>query len=327
MDRRTFVSTASIATVAWAAPSLGIQAKEKEMLPIVDTHQHLWDLEKFKLPWLGGAPEIYKHTYMTKEYAAAAQGLNIAQAVYMEVDVDPSQQVAEAEQLIDICRSRQGVTTGAVISGRPASDAFAEYMARFKTNPIIKGVRQVLHVPETKPGYCLEPNFVRGVKVLGDMGKSYDFCMRPGELADGAKLAQQCPETRFIVDHCGNADPKAFRKSTGDAASVKPDHDVDSWKRDMSALAKHKNVMCKISGIVVRAPQGWDANDLAPIVNFCLDEFGPDRVLFGSDWPVCLATATLRQWVEALQQIISNRPAADQRKLLHDNAVRFYGLS
>ena len=85
-------------------------------------------------------------------------------------------------------------------------------------------------------------------------------------------------------------------------------------------------VMCKISGIVVQARPGWRPDDLAPVINHCLASFGPDRVMFAGDWPVCTRAATFRQWVEALQAIVRERPLQERRKLFHDNAVRFYGI-
>ena len=287
-------------------------------MPVVDTHQHLWDLTRFRLPWLQGAGPLNR-SYVTRDYLEAARGLNIVKAVYMEVDVAPEQHVAEAEHLIELCRSGAGPTVAAVIGGRPASEGFRDYIARFKGNAYIKGVRQVLH--GAPRGLCLEPRFVQGVRALGELGMSYDLCMRPGELGDGLKLVEQCPDTRFIVDHCGNADPKAFRPDGPKS------HDPDPWRRDMAALAKAKTTICKISGIVASAPKGWTPDDLAPIINHCLESFGPDRVVFGGDWPICTAGATLAQWVEALKVVIRNRPEPDQRKLLHDNAVRFYGLA
>jgi L-fuconolactonase len=174
----------------------------------------------------------------------------------------------------------------------------------------------------------LQENFVHGIRRLGELGLSFDLCLRPKELADGAKLAEQCPDTRFIVDHCGNADPKAFFR-TGDSRVVdsRIEHDADDWRRDIERLAARPNVICKISGIVARVPKQWSADELAPIVNHCLDSFGASRVVFGSDWPVCLNGAPLRDWVAALKQIIATRPTAAQRQLLYDNAVRFYGLT
>jgi predicted TIM-barrel fold metal-dependent hydrolase len=292
------------------------------MLPIVDTHQHLWDLSKFHLPWTDSAPSL-KRNFVTSDYLAATQGLNVVKAVYMEVDVEPTQQVAEAEYILDLCERADNPTVGAVISGRPASDQFAAYIQRFKGNPRIKGVRQVLHGGSTPAGYCLQPTFVKNVQLLGDLGMSFDLCLRPGELSDAVKLVDQCPGTQFILDHCGNADPYVVADMTSDGG----DHTRQQWMDDIQALAARSNVVCKISGIIARArPGDWTASDLAPTINHCLDSFGPERVVFGGDWPVCTLGAPYRSWVNALKIVIANRSEADQRKLLHDNAVRLYRL-
>lgn len=299
------------------------------MIPIIDTHQHLWDLSKFKLPWVDGSPAINR-SYLQSDYAEATAGLQVVKAVYMEVDVDPSQQVAEALYIIDQCKRPDTPTAGAVISGRPASADFAAYIGQFKGNPYIKGVRQVLHVPETPAGYCLQPTFVKNIQLLGDMGLSFDLCLRPSELRDAVKLVDQCPDTRFIVDHCGNADPNII----ADASDQLHDpanpfsHSRRQWLDDMQALANRPNVICKISGIIARViPGQWSAATLAPTVNHCLDLFGPNRVVFGGDWPVCTLGASYREWVTALREIIADRSETDQRKLLHDNAERFYTLA
>lgn len=295
-------------------------------IAIVDCHQHLWDLDKFRLKWIKPGT-LLGRSYVMTDYLAAIAGTGITNAVYMEVDVDPAQQQAEADHLIEICRSGEAPTIGAVVSGRPAGDGFNDYATQFRGSRWIKGIRQVLHGGSTPAGYCLEDSFVRGIRLLGELNLSFDLCLRPKELSDGAALAERCPETRFIVDHCGNADPKAFLKK-GDRrlAAVKSEHDADDWRRAMDKLAARRNVICKISGIVARVPQPWDAEDLAPIVNHCLDAFGPERVVFGSDWPVCLGGAKLKDWVVALTQIISSRSVDDRQALLRKNAVRFYGL-
>src|SRR5690606_15323058 len=137
---------------------------------------------------------------------------------------------------------------------------------QFAKSPHLRGVRQVLHNDDLPPGYCLKQEFVRGVRLLGERGLSFDLCLRPGELSDGARLAEQCPDTKFIVDHCGNADPKAFMPQPPES----PGHNADAWRRDIDRLASRKNVLCKISGIMARAPRGWTPDHLAPIVNYCL---------------------------------------------------------
>ena len=281
------------------------------MIPIIDTHQHLWDLRKLTLPWLSGGGHLAKDHLMS-DYLQEAEGLNVVKTVYMEVDVAEGLHVAEAEYVIDLCQRDDNPMVGAVIGGRPASEEFADYVARFAGNPYIKGVRQVLH-GGTPPGYCLQEPYVRGVQLLGEAGLRFDLCLRSEELLDGAKLIDLCPNTQFVLDHCGNASVQATDRS--------------QWQRDIAEIAKRENVVCKISGIVASAKPGeWTADDLAPIVLHCAEVFGNDRIIFASDWPVCTMAATYRQWVEALQSIVQPWSETDRRKLFHDNAVNFYGL-
>ena len=314
------------------------------MLPIIDTHQHLWDLDRFELPWLAEAPSLNRN-YVTSDYLEATEGLNVVKTVYMEVDVTPAQHPAEAEHVIALCAAAEHPTAGAVIGGAMMSGAFGGYIRRFAGSPVIKGVRQVLHGPGTPAGTCLAPQFVENVRLLGELGLSFDLCMRPSELGDGVTLAQTCPETRFVLDHCGNGDPYLISgelpgDSGGDGDGFnltiadhrdRDDpfwHDAQQWRDGIAALAALPNTICKISGIVARTRPGWTAADLAPAVNHCLDSFGPDRVVFGGDWPVCTlgAEATYRSWAEALRAIIAGRSETEQRKLLHDNAAAFYAL-
>jgi len=130
------------------------------MLPIIDTHQHLWDLSKFRLPWAADVA-LLNRSYVTADYLAATAGLNVVKAVYMEVDVASDQKLAEAEYIIDLCQRDDNPTVAAVISGYPSEPGFADYINRFAGNPYVKGLRQVLHVTETPRGYCLTPAFVR----------------------------------------------------------------------------------------------------------------------------------------------------------------------
>lgn len=312
-DRRGFLAQAGTLAAA-AATSSQIAAGDDRAgaMPIIDTHQHLWDLRKFRLPWLESAPSLNRN-FLPEDYRQATAGLNVVKAVYMEVDVDPSQQVEEAEDVVALCRSGKTPTVAAVISGRPASEGFGAYLARFKGVPEIKGVRQVLHGKTTPPGYCLDPAFVRGIQALGEAGLMFDLCMRAADLPQGRKLVEACPGTRFILDHCGNADVR--------------NKDRSAWKSDIAGVAKNDRVVCKVSGIVASTKgHPWTPDDLAPIVNHVLDVFGPDRVMFGGDWPVCTLGATYAQWVSALKTIVRDRPVPEQRKLFHDNAVRVYGL-
>jgi predicted TIM-barrel fold metal-dependent hydrolase len=338
ITRREFIESAAVATGALKAlddlTARSAQAGEKKTvsaeaaIPIVDTHQHLWDLAKLRLPWLKGAGPLNR-SYVMKDYLEAAQGLGIVKAVYMEVDVDPADQVAEAEYILDICRQGKSPTCAAVIGGRPGADSFRQYISRFKDSPYVKGVRQIFPGPESGRAFFLEKPFPAGIRLLGELGMSFDLCMPAMALPEGMKLVDLCPDTRFILDHCGNADVKRFlpasRREPATATEASGRF-VDRWRRGIDALAKRKNLVCKISGIVATVPKQWTPEDLAPIIHHCLDSFGPDRVMFASDWPVCTRGATLRQWVEALRQVVRNRSETERRKLWGGNATRFYGL-
>ncbi len=310
MNRRDFLSTAATASVALAATA----KDEPKMLPIVDCHQHLWDLSKFKLGWVKeGDPLAISFT--PKEYAEATKGLNFVKSVYMEVDVIEDHQQKEADYLIELIKSKSSITVAAVISGRPAKgDAFKKYVDQFKGSPYIKGLRQVVHNDGTPSGFSNQKDFVTGIKYLGDIGLSWDICIRPGDLPDAVKLASECPGTRFILDHCGNAPILDAKK-------------MEQWKKDIAKVAENKNVMGKVSGIIASVKKGdWSIDQLAPAVKHTIEVFGWDRVMFASDWPVCTLGAPLKDWVHAAREIVKDRPEAEQKKLFHDNAVKFYGL-
>ena len=323
LPRREFLQQSAVAAgvCAWGGVSLAAEkgTAVSESLPIVDTHQHLWDLKLFELPWHTGAEVTsLRKSFLPADYAAAIKGTGVVKSVYMEVDVAPEQQSKEADYVIDLCTKGETPMVAAVISGRPAAGAeFKNYITKYARSPYIKGVRQVLHGESTPAGYCLQPQFVEGIKVLGDLGLSYDLCMRSGELLDAVKLVDQCPKTRFIVDHCGNMSVQ----STDAAARAQ-------WEKGMQELAQRPNTVCKISGIIASAkPGAWTVEDLAPNIKFSMETFGPDRIMFGGDWPVCTLAASYAQWVAALHSITAELPADQKRKLFHDNAVKFYGLA
>jgi L-fuconolactonase len=317
LRRREFVKR-SIATAAALGATMSSSSAEPQARPpipskVIDTHQHLWDLSKFRLPWTAANPKMARG-YSMQDYLAATAGIPIVKSVYLEVDVDPAQQQAEADHVVALCRRGEGPLAAAVISGRPAADSFRAYITPFKGHKYVRGLRQVLHGESTPPGYCLQKSFISGVQYLGELGLSFDICVRAAELSDAGRLIDACPATSFILDHCGNADVKV--------------KDQTAWKRDMAAVARRPNVVVKISGIIASATPGqWSVEDLAPIVNHTLDAFGPDRVMFGGDWPVCTLGASYGKWFDALCAIVSNRSESERQRLFHDNAIRHYRLT
>jgi len=288
---------------------------------IIDTHQHLWNLRQFSLPWLQPGGELNRDFTMA-DYKEATEGLGITKAIYMEVAVVPEQKLAEAEYIVKVCEDNSNPTCAAVIGGLVLENSFENYILRFKGNPYIKGVRHGLN----NPRQLGDEQLIQNLRLLGSLNMSFDLLVPPGLIGEGAKMVQQCGQTQFILDHCGNADPLAFERRLD--WNREPQHDADQWKRGIDILAKQTNVICKISGIIARVPKGKVcAEILTPIVMHCLNTFGPDRVVFGSDWPVCTRGAPLHVWTNLLREIVRERSSEERHKLFWSNAYNFYGLS
>jgi predicted TIM-barrel fold metal-dependent hydrolase len=199
-----------------------------------------------------------------------------------------------------------------VACGRPESEVFRFYLDKIAGHPKLKGIRRVLHTQPDEVGQGT--NFLRNVAALSDYGLSFDICVLARQLPIAIKLVSKCPDVVFILDHCGVPQVK--------------ERNLDPWRSQIAEMAKFTNVVCKISGLVAYAdPRRWTAEDLRPFVEHVIANFGWERVLFGSDWPVCTLSASYQQWVAALQAITHGAGQANQKKLLHDNAVRVYRLS
>ena len=298
------------------------------MRPIIDTHLHIWDLKKFKLPEIESYQQLNRD-FTLDDFAIAASNLNIEKAAYMEVNLLQEQRYSEAEYITQVCNLDTNPLQAAFIGGYPLSYSFRDYVGLFKDNSIVKGVRQVLHTPEMRSGICLEREFVENIRYLGGLGLKFSVRMRPSELGDGVKLADLCEDTTLILDHCGSPDPGIVN---GEIKPELPDpsglqHDKDKWLSDIHELSLRKNVICKISGLMVLCPKDIrKAEYIAPTLNHCLDSFGPDRVVFGSNWPVCTLTSSYEEWVQTLLEVTSDRSEEDKKKLFYDNAARIYSL-
>ncbi|MDX2430967.1 MAG: amidohydrolase family protein [Bacteroides sp.] len=289
------------------------------VLPIIDTHQHLWDLDLFPLRWV--KPPLNR-SFLTEDYLMAIEGQNVVKSIYMEVGVPSELRKKEAEWALELCKSPDNQTVAAVISADLKDRGFKSYMQTFEGNPYIKGIRYMFKDAEE----MLLPQLIENIRFLGKIGLSFDLNLKHTMYTNAFRLLDECKDTRFILNHCGGADPVAFFSDQKQAPRA-PRHERDEWYRAMDLIAQQDNIICKISGIVDNVPDyQLDSSDLAPIINHCIEVFGPDRVIFAGDWPVCLRNMTLARWIETVKEIMAGRSLTDQRKLFHDNASSFYGL-
>lgn len=280
-------------------------------MEIVDTHQHLWDLDLFSYSWLESITPLNR-SFRMADYLRAAEGLNVVQSVHLEADVDESFMVAETRHLLELADQPDNPLSAIVACGRPESPGFRAYIDKIAGHPRLKGIRRVLHTQPNALGQT--QTFIENVTSLADYGLAFDICVLARQLPVAINLVSRCPGLTLILDHCGVPQVK--------------EGVLDPWRSHIREIATFPNVFCKISGLVAYAdPKNWTAEDLRPYVEHVIECFGWDRVLFGSDWPVCTLSASFRQWVEALLFLIEGAGEANQRKLFHDNAVRAYRLS
>jgi predicted TIM-barrel fold metal-dependent hydrolase len=280
-------------------------------MQIVDTHQHLWDKDLFHYSWLDTILQLNR-SFRMADYLAATKGLDVVKSLHLEADVDEPYMLDETRHLLALADQPDNPLEGIVACGRPENEDFKSYLDAIGGHAKLKGIRRVLHTQPDGVGQGV--TFLKNVAALPDYGLSFDICVLARQLPIAIKLISSCPDVIFILDHCGVPQVK--------------ERNLDPWRSHITEIAKFPNVSCKISGLVAYAdPQSWTAEDLRPFIDHAIGSFGWDRVMFGSDWPVCTLSASYRQWVEALQAITQGAGEVNQRKLFHDNAVRVYRLT
>jgi predicted TIM-barrel fold metal-dependent hydrolase len=289
-------------------------------MEIIDTHQHLWDLDQLPYSWTSNRPALNR-SFRPGDYREATRDLTVAKSVHVEADVDEDFMLEEKLHALSLARSDDNPIAGVVAAARPEYDGFREYIDRIAGQRLLKGVRRILH---TEPDeLSTTTTFVENVRSLEDYGLTFDICVLARQLPQAINLVEQCPNIEFILDHCGNPN---LRSDAGEG-------EFERWREHLREIADLPNVVCKISGIVVNtdltdaaSPAGWTAETLRPTVESVIASFGWDRVMFGSDWPVCTLAASFSQWVEALSLLTQDAGAESRRKLFYENAVQVYRL-
>ena len=280
-------------------------------MKIVDTHQHLWDLDLFRYAWLQQVPDLNR-SFRMNDYLAATNGLAIEKSVHLEADVDEPFMLDETMHLLRLADCADNPLEAVVACGRPESKEFKTYVENIAGHPKLRGIRRVLHTRPDDVGQS--ETFIENVSSLAGYGLSFDICVLARQLPLAIRLVSLCPDVTFILDHCGVPQVR--------------DKILDPWRSLIREIAKFPNVFCKISGLIAYAdPNNWTAEDLRPYVDHAIECFGWDRVMFGSDWPVCTLSASYRQWVDVLLSLTRSAGEVNQKKLFHDNAMRVYRLT
>jgi L-fuconolactonase len=278
-------------------------------LPVVDSHVHLWDPRRFRMPWLDGNAQLDR-PFGPIEFTHDSDGFGLEGVVYVQVDVTPAYGLLEVRWA-----ANQGGLVAGIVAWAPIEDGatVGSYLdALLDIDPRIKGVRRLIQ-SETDPEFHVRPGFLEGLRLLPRYGLSFDICIRHDQLARSIQMVRACPETMFVLDHLGKPNVKAGQ--------------LEPWRDQMAELAELPNVVCKVSGLVTEADHTrWTLADLKPYVLHVLEAFGEDRVLFGGDWPVVTMAASYRQWATSLDQLTAHLTPVARKKLWADNARRVYRL-
>jgi L-fuconolactonase len=276
---------------------------------IVDSHVHFWDPAELHYPWLDAVPAL-RRPFLPSDYAAAARDAPIAGIVFVEGNCHPDEagrEVALAERLAQAEPRLAGIVAFLDLTDPDTLDRRLDALAR---SPRVAGVRH--NIQGQPAGWCRQRAFVEGVRRVGSRGLTFDLCATHDQLADVIALVDGCPDTRFVLDHCGKP---AIRERL-----LKP------WSEELTRLAGHGNVYCKLSGLLTAASDQWCEDDLLPYAAHAIESFGPERLLYGSDWPVLTLAGAYRDWYGFTERLTAGWSAAARRGFYCGNATRVYGL-
>jgi len=278
----------------------------------IDSHQHFWSYSAADYPWIGAGMERLARDYLPGDLGpvAAAEGIGGT------VAVQARQTLEETHWLLGLAEQHP-LIRGVVGWVDLRSPRVSEQLAAVVDRKHLVGVRHVVQ-DEPDPRFLLGPEFVRGLKSLEPVGLTYDLLLYPQQLPAAAELASQLPDQPFVLDHL--AKPQIAQwKSPGD---------MEPWRRDIESLAKQKNVCCKLSGLVTEAAwRQWSPADFAPVLDIVLTAFGPERLMFGSDWPVCLLSGDYAEVAGIIRDVSSTLSMTEQAAIWGGTATRFYGLA
>ncbi|WP_428544001.1 amidohydrolase family protein [Profundibacter sp.] len=269
-----------------------------------DTHLHLIYPDRLSYPWLADFPALNKPSTFD-DYLRRARRLGITDCLHMEVDVAPTQIGRETELVSELMALPASPMRGAISACRPEEPEFAAFLDTARQNPAIRGFRRVLH---TQPDELSQSaTFRDNIRRLTGTGLTFDLCVLPRQLGLAGKLADHCPDVRFVLDHCGVPDIAASAFSP--------------WRENMTDLARRPNVTAKISGIIAYAdPENWGLDDIRPYFDHTVDSFGHDRIIWGSDSPVCNLGGGLETWVAATHALTEGWSADERSRLYAGNA-------
>jgi len=273
----------------------------------IDAHQHFWKFDPVKDAWITDDMQIIRRDFLPDNLKPLLVENNIGGCVAVQAD----QSEIETDFLIQLAIENNFIK-GVVgwIDLRAAN--VEERLEHYRQFDIVKGFRHILQ-GEAQRDMMLHQDFKNGIAALQSFNFTYDILILPDQLSFVKQLVAFFSEQKFVIDHLAKPYIK-FKK-------------IDGWKNAIKQIAQHENVYCKLSGMATEADwQHWQKEDLKPYIDVVVDAFGVNRILFGSDWPVCLLAADYKKTVDIVKDYFSSFSIDEQSKVFGQNAVEFYNL-
>jgi len=281
------------------------------MTDLIDTHMHLVYPDVAGYSWTDGIPPLANRAFTIEDYKRLTEGSGVVGALFMETAADDTGIEAETRHAARLAEDPSNGVVGLIATARPETDeGFEDWLATSKSLGAV-GIRRVLHVVDDE--MSRSETFRANVRKIGAAGMTFDMCFLARQLPIARDLAVACPETRMILDHCGVPDIAGGG--------------LDPWRDDMRALAELDNVTCKLSGLLAYCAPGHATHEaIAPYVDHVLETFGPDRMVWGSDWPVVDLGGGLPAWLDVTQRILDGLSQDEAARIGSGTAREVYGV-
>jgi len=275
---------------------------------IIDSHQHFWQVGRFDYPWMSSDVTVLYRDYLPEQLEPVLKDNGVTSTVLVQA----SNSVSESRWLLELADAHSFIAgvVGWVDLASPEVDRLLDELA---AHPKFKGVR---HLVESEPDddWLVQPEVLNGLRRLSAFGLTYDLLVHTRHLKHVAKVADTCPGLSLVIDHMAKP-PIA-------------NGEFDSWFRELKPVSANPNIYCKLSGLVTEAKwDSWQPGDLRPYVDAALELFGPGRLMFGSDHPVCLLAASYARVLDSFQELLKEFPDDARQKIFSKNAIDFYRLN
>lgn len=283
------------------------------MQDIIDTHMHIFDLNKFRVLWLEETTTLNKPIDL-KDYLEATSKNNsykVISTIHVELDTIKEQKVLENNYFVEVAETKDTIVNGITIYADMLDDNLDSFLKAYANKECVKAVRYILHVPHVKKGTCLSPLFIKNVKLLSTYNLIFEVCMRCEELNDFYELASMCKETEFVLDHLG----------LFDVEKVKDKGYFSKYKENIKKISELNNVSIKVSGL-----SSSKVEMIEDVVNLVFDSFDENKIMFASNFPVCNLSINFNDWACAMLKITEKRSADFREKFFKKNAIKIYKM-